>query len=53
MAEENEKVIEKDRETITPAGAKKDELSEEDVEKVAGGGHYPQCGCGTDLTIKH
>ena len=37
MAEKKEKAIEKDQETKTPAGAKKDELSEEDVEKVAGG----------------
>jgi hypothetical protein len=53
MADEKEKAIEKDQETRKPAGSLKDELSEEDVEKVAGGGPYRQCGCGTDLTIKH
>jgi hypothetical protein len=38
MAEEKEKAIEKDQETIKPAGAKKDELSDEDLKKAAGGG---------------
>jgi len=37
LAEEKEKAIEKDQKTIPPAGAKKDELSNEDVEKVVGG----------------
>ena len=37
MAEEKEKAIEKDQEITTPAGAKKDELSDEDFENVAGG----------------
>jgi hypothetical protein len=35
MAEE--KAIEKDQETKTPAGVPRDELSDEDFEKVAGG----------------
>jgi len=34
---ENEKAIEKDQETKTSAGAKKDELSDKDLEGVAGG----------------
>ena len=37
MAEEKEKAIEKDQETQTPAGAKKDELTDKDFEQVAGG----------------
>jgi hypothetical protein len=39
MAEEKEKAIEKDQETIKPAGSKKpgDDLSEEDLKKAAGG----------------
>jgi len=37
MAEEKEKAIEKEQETIKPAGARKDELSEEDLKKAAGG----------------
>ena len=39
MAEEKEKAIEKDQETIKPAGGGKPEgeLSEEDLEKTAGG----------------
>jgi hypothetical protein len=37
MAEEKEKAIEKEQEPKTPAGAKKDELSEKDLEKTAGG----------------
>jgi hypothetical protein len=37
MAEEKEKAIDKDKKNITPAGAKEDELSDQDVEKVAGG----------------
>jgi len=40
MAEEKEKTIDKDQETIIPSGAKKDELSDEDIEKVAGGELY-------------
>jgi len=54
MADEKEKAIEKDQETRKPAGSLKDELSEEDIEKVAGGtGVGLHCGCGTDLTLKH
>lgn len=41
MAEEKDKAIDKDQETIIPAGAKKDELSEDDFERVSGG-----LGCG-------
>lgn len=37
MAEEKEKAVEKDQETKPPAGAKKEELSDEDLKKVAGG----------------
>jgi hypothetical protein len=37
MAYENEKAIEKDQETKPPAGAKKDELSEEDLKGAADG----------------
>jgi len=37
MAEKKEKAIKKDQETIKPAGSKKDELSEEDLKKAAGG----------------
>ena len=37
MAEEKEKGIEKNQETTRPAGSKKEELSEEDLKKVAGG----------------
>jgi hypothetical protein len=37
MAEEKEKAIEKDQETIIP-GTEKDDLSEKDLEKTAGGG---------------
>jgi hypothetical protein len=39
MAEEKEKAIEKDKETKKPAGGKKDELSEKDLDKASGGGH--------------
>jgi hypothetical protein len=39
MAEEKEKAIEKDQETKKPAGGKKDELSEKDLDKASGGGH--------------
>jgi len=35
---EKDKAIEKDQETIIPDGAKKDDLSEQDLEKTAGGG---------------
>ena len=38
MADEKEKAIEKDQETIKPTGAKKDELSEKELEKASGGG---------------
>ena len=37
MADEKDKAIEKEQETKPPAGAKKDELSEEDLKKAAGG----------------
>jgi len=37
MVDEKEKAIEKDQETKPPAGAKKDELSDEDIKEVAGG----------------
>jgi len=37
MADEKEKAIEKDQEIITPAGGKKDDLSDEDLKKAAGG----------------
>jgi hypothetical protein len=37
MAEEKEKAIEKDQETKPLSGVKKDELSEEDLKKAAGG----------------
>jgi hypothetical protein len=37
MAEEKEKAIEKDPETIKPAGSKKDELAEKDLDKASGG----------------
>jgi len=38
MAEKKEKAIEKEQETIIPPGAEKDDLSEKDLEKTAGGG---------------
>ena len=37
MAYEEEKAIEKNHETTVPAGAKTDELSEEDIANVAAG----------------
>lgn len=38
MAEEKEKAIEREKKNITPAGANnEEELSDQDVEKVAGG----------------
>jgi len=37
MAEEKEKVIQKDQETIKPTEDLKDELSERDLDKTAGG----------------
>jgi hypothetical protein len=40
MAEEKEKKIEKDQETKKPAGSKKEELSEKDLDKASGGGSY-------------
>lgn len=40
MTDEKEKAIEKDQQTKTPAGAKKDEISEEELEKAAGGCHH-------------
>jgi hypothetical protein len=38
MAEEKEKALEKDLTTQPPTGIKKEELSDADFEKVAGGG---------------
>lgn len=38
MADDKKKEIEKDQETIKPAGGKKDELSEKDLDKASGGG---------------
>jgi hypothetical protein len=40
MADEKEKKIEKDLQTIKPAGDKKDELSEKDLDKASGGFEY-------------
>ena len=37
MADENEKPIEKDQETITPAGVGNTELSEQELAMVSGG----------------
>ena len=37
MAKENEKPIEKDQEIISAAGVRNNELSEEELAKVAGG----------------
>jgi len=37
MADEKKKAIEKDQATIKPSGGKKDELSEKDLDKAAGG----------------
>ena len=37
MAEEKDRVIDKDQEIKAPAAARKDELSDEDFENVAGG----------------
>lgn len=37
MAEEKEKAVEKDQGTTKPAGGKKDELSEKDLDKASGG----------------
>jgi len=37
MAEEKEKAIEKEKKNITPAGANEEELSDQDVERIAGG----------------
>jgi hypothetical protein len=45
--EKKEKVIDKDQETIIPAGVEKDELSEEDLERLSGG-----LGCGQNNTKK-
>jgi hypothetical protein len=38
MADEQEKAIEKDQETVKPTRGKKDELSEKDLDKASGGG---------------
>lgn len=40
MADEKEKAIEKDQATIKPAEVKKEDLSEKDLGKVAGGFEY-------------
>jgi len=37
MADEKDKAIEKDQETIKPAGGRKDELSEKDLDQASGG----------------
>lgn len=37
MAEKKEKAIDKDQEIIKPAGGKKEDLSEKDLEKASGG----------------
>lgn len=37
MADEKEKAIDKDQETISPVGSKKQELSEKDLEKISAG----------------
>jgi len=37
MSEEKDKAIEKDQQTILPAGGKQDELSEKDLDKASGG----------------
>jgi len=37
MAEDKEKAVEKDQVTNPPAGAKKDDLSDNEAEKVVGG----------------
>ena len=37
MAEEKEKAIEKDQESMKPVGGKKEELSEKDLVKASGG----------------
>jgi len=37
MAEDNEKAVEKDQVTNPPAGAKKDEISDNEAERVVGG----------------
>ena len=37
MAEDKEKAVEKDQLTNPPAGAKKDDLSDNEAEKVVGG----------------
>jgi hypothetical protein len=37
MAEQNEKAIDKEKKNITPAGANEEELSDQDVERIAGG----------------
>jgi hypothetical protein len=41
MAEEKEKAIQKEQKTNPPAGAKKDELSDEELKKAAGGNAWP------------
>jgi len=42
MADENLKAIEKNQETITPAGVTNNELSEEELSKVSGGDESPK-----------
>jgi hypothetical protein len=43
MSAEKDKAIEKDQQTIQPAGDKQDELSEKDLDKASGGlGKYSE-----------
>jgi len=42
MAGEKEKAIEKDQQNVKPTGGKKEELSEKDLEKAAGGTTAPK-----------
>ena len=37
MAKENDEVTHKDQESVKPAGSNKEELSEKDLDKAAGG----------------
>jgi hypothetical protein len=50
MAEEKEKVIETDRKTTT-AGAIKDELSDEDFEKMVGGDHQSSAPSVSEIVV--
>jgi hypothetical protein len=40
VADEKEKAIQNDQEPQQPAGSKKDELSEKELEEASGGGHW-------------